>query len=103
MLLRLRFRESREREPTLVVEVQLVFGIGTRFIVGEVFPQLFVVCDGSVQRFASRKTFPQLGPFLADLGIAKKERSPVQVVAPLSILSPLLRDACQRCAKKLMG
>lgn len=80
---------------TLVVEVQLVLVIGSRFVILKILPQLLVVGDGSVQGLASRKTLSELGPFLADLGVFQQERPAVEVVPPLSILSSLPRKTCQ--------
>lgn len=74
---------------TLVVQVQLILVVRTCFIILEVFSQLLIVGDRSVQRLASRKALPQFRPFLADLGISQQERSAVEVVPPLSILSSL--------------
>lgn len=74
---------------TLIVEVQLILDVRTCLIVGIVLPQLIIVRDRSVKRFAGRQRFSQLGSFLADLSIAKEEGSTVEVVAPLSVLSAL--------------
>lgn len=63
--------------------------VRTRFIILEILSQLLIVGNGSVQRLASREALPKFGPFLADLGISQQERSAVEVVPPLSILSSL--------------
>lgn len=63
--------------------------VRTCFIILEIFSQLLIVGDRSFQRLASRKALPQFRPFLADLGISQQERSAVEVVPPLSILSSL--------------
>lgn len=65
------------------------------FVILKVLPQLLVVGDRSIQGLASRKTFPKLGPFLADLGVPQQKRPAVEVVPPLSILSSLSRKSCQ--------
>lgn len=76
---------------TLVVEVQLVLVVRSRFVILEVLSQLLVVGDGSVQGLSSRKALPKLGPFLTDLGVFQQERPAVEVVPPLPILSSLPR------------
>lgn len=80
-----------KEERTLVVEVQLVLVIRHSLIILKVFPQLLIVGDCSVQRLAGRKTLPQLGAFLADLGILQEERSAVEVISPLPVLPSLFR------------
>lgn len=75
---------------TFVVEVQLLLVVGHSLVILKVFSQLLVVGDCVVQRPACCQTLSQLGPFLADLGILQEERSSVEVVSPLSVLSSLL-------------
>lgn len=73
----------------------MVLCVGARLIIGEILPQLFIVCDRSVQGLASRKGLPQLSPLLTNLGIAKEQGSPVEVVSSLSVLSALCEDWSQ--------
>lgn len=84
---------------TLIIKVQLLHDLRLCLIILEIFSQLLVVCDCSVQRLASRECLPQFRPFLRDLCIAKQQRPSVEVVTPLSILSPLLRSSCQQWQK----